>query len=112
MITRIKFEKLNREVDVYQNFKSAGILAAPHCAEITDIRTGGNVYHVDCGLQFENKTLIDADGSFALPKCVGAALVAMGFNVPAEFYIDGETPEIVNLRFISRKSDLIVYSVV
>jgi hypothetical protein len=37
------------------------------------------------GLWFENKVLVDADGTFEVPKAVKGLLVANGFTVPEEF---------------------------
>jgi hypothetical protein len=49
--------------------------------ELYDIESGGEEWYAEGGLWFDNKTLTDYDGVFALPKCVEDKLIELGYDL-------------------------------
>jgi len=48
--------------------------------ELYDTKTGGDRWYADGGLWFDNKTLTDYDGVYALPIQIIEKLEQMGYN--------------------------------
>lgn len=49
--------------------------------EFYDIKTGGEDWYAEGGLNFEDKVLVDYDGVFALPPFILDKLAELGYNV-------------------------------
>ena len=49
-----------------------------YCAEVMDIRTGGNAHYAEVGIWVEGNVMMDYDGVFDLPSEVRAMLTEEG----------------------------------
>ena len=49
--------------------------------EIYDIKTGGDKWHAEGGLWFEDNALTDYDGVFSLPECIEEKLKELNYDI-------------------------------
>ena len=49
--------------------------------EVYDIKTGGEKWHMEGGLWFNQGALVDYDGCFSLPECIEEKLKELNYKI-------------------------------
>lgn len=49
--------------------------------EVYDIKTGGEKWHMEGGLWFQDNALTDYDGVFSLPECIEEKLKELNYKI-------------------------------